>query len=64
MSILGLTRDARRDLRLSGLGRSGLSSCSFFRNSWGKRMSMGKESLLLMSCSGWDETWTPVFAPG
>lgn len=44
-------------MRLSGLGSSGLSSCSFCRNSWGRRMSAGRESLLLMSCSGQDETW-------
>lgn len=38
-------------MRLSGLGRSGLSSCSFCRNSRGRRISMGSESRLLMSYS-------------
>lgn len=42
-------------MRVRGLGSPGLSSCSFCRNSWGRRISMGRESLLLRSCGGrWD----------
>lgn len=45
-----LTREARRDILLRGLGNSGLSICSFCRNSGGRRMSMGSERRLLTSC--------------
>lgn len=53
-----LTREARRDILLRGLGNSGLSICSFSKNSGGRRMSMGRERRLLTSCgegpkSGW-----------
>lgn len=45
-----LTREARRDILLRGLGNSGLSICSFCKNSGGRRMSMGSERRLLTSC--------------
>lgn len=45
-----LTREARRDILLRGLGNSGLSICSFCKNSGGRRMSMGRERRLLTSC--------------
>lgn len=64
LTLLGLTREARRDMRLGGLGRSGLSICSFCRNSWGRRISMGRESLLLTSCGDRDEMGTPLLASG
>lgn len=49
-----LTREARRDILLRGLGNSGLSICSFCKNSGGRRMSMGSERRLLTSCGeGW-----------
>lgn len=53
-----LTREARRDILLRCLGNSGLSICSFCKNSGGRRMSMGRERRLLTSCregqkSGW-----------
>lgn len=50
-----LTREARRDILLRGLGNSGLSICSFCKNSGGRRMSMGRESRLLTSCGEGDE---------
>lgn len=48
-----LTSEARRDMRLRGLqsGELSLSSCSFLRNSGGRRMSMGRDMRLLTSCS-------------
>lgn len=49
---IALTSEARRDIRLSGLeiGEFSLSSCSFLRNSGGRRMSIGKDMRLLTSC--------------
>lgn len=43
--------EARRDMRLRGLqsGEFSLSSCSFLRNSGGRRMSMGRDMRLLTS---------------
>lgn len=46
------TSEARRDMRLRGLqsGELSFSGCSFFRNSGGSLMSMGRDIRLLTSC--------------
>lgn len=47
-----LTSEARRDMRLRGLqsGEFSFSICNFFRNSGGRRMSIGRDMRLLTSC--------------
>lgn len=46
-----LTSEALLDMRLRGLHGGVLSICNFFRNSGGRRISMGRDILLVTSCT-------------